>query len=193
MLIIQHRVNTLTKLKQVPSLYGVEVDIRDIDGHLCLQHDPFKRGEALEDFLKAYRHSFIVLNVKTDGIEAEVLRLVKKYSINHFFLLDLANPTLVKMTQNGMTDAAVRFSEFEPIESCLAFAGKAKWVWVDCFTQLPLNQDTYSQLKRHFKICLVSPELQSHPSEQIRQFKKILAPFEIDAVCTDYPNLWLNN
>ena len=90
-----------------------------------------------------------------------------------------------------MHRVAVRYSEFEPVEFALAFAGQADWVWVDCFTHLPLNPETYRRLHDHFKICLVSPELQQHPREQIRLFREQLRSMPIDAVCTDYCHDWL--
>jgi hypothetical protein len=40
MLLIEHRVNTLEKLASVPPHRGIEVDIRDYDGDLRLEHDP---------------------------------------------------------------------------------------------------------------------------------------------------------
>jgi hypothetical protein len=86
---------------------------------------------------------------------------------------------------------AVRYSEFEPVEFALAFAGRVEWVWVDCFTRLPLDAETYRQLRRNFKICLVSPELQNHPRSMIQSFRQQLRTMPIDAVCTDYPADWV--
>jgi tripartite-type tricarboxylate transporter receptor subunit TctC len=68
-------------------------------------------------------------------------------------------------------------------------AGKCEWVWVDCFTKLPLTREVYAQLKKHFKICLVSPELLGRPSE-IGWYREQLAGMEIDAVCTDQGRDW---
>ena len=85
---------------------------------------------------------------------------------------------------------AVRYSEYEPIEFALAFSGQAGWVWVDCFTHLPLTPEVYWRLKPHFKICLVSPELQGHPRGQIRQFRLQLRDLPVDAVCTDFCEDW---
>ena len=85
---------------------------------------------------------------------------------------------------------AVRYSEYEPIEFALAFAGRARWVWVDCFTRLPLDRNTHRRLQEHFKICLVSPELQGHPRATIQAYRRQLeAP--VDAVCTDFPEDWI--
>jgi hypothetical protein len=90
----------------------------------------------------------------------------------------------------GVDNLAVRFSEREPIEYALAFAGAAGWVWVDCFTRLPLDAHNHARLKAHFKICLVSPELQGHDTSRIEEFKIQLRGLQIDAVCTKVPERW---
>ena len=191
MLLIEHRVNTVEKLLAVPQDRGIEVDVRDYDGELRLVHDPFLSGECLEDLLAAYKHALIVFNVKCDGLEGRILDLVKKYQVQDFFFLDVAAPTLIRMVRSGVHQVAVRFSEYEPIESALMFAGKADWVWVDCFTRLPLDVESYQRLHKHFKICLVSPELQNFPREMIQTLRAQLREMPIDAVCTDYCHDWM--
>ena len=191
MLLIEHRVNTLEHLQRVPPERGIEVDIRDYDGDLRLAHDPLRGGERLEDLLAAYRHACLILNTKCDGLAEQVLALAEKYNIENYFLLDLANPTLINLARRGVKNIAVRYSEFEPIEFALAFAGQVEWVWVDCFTHLPLTPDTYARLREHFKICLVSPEMQNHPRQTIQTFRARLQNMPIDAVCSDYCDDWL--
>lgn len=190
MLLIEHRVNTLEHLQRVPPERGIEVDVRDYDGDLRLVHDPFQSGERLEDLLAAYRHALVIFNVKCDGLESRIMDLAAKYNIANYFFLDLANPTLVNLVRRGVRQVAVRYSEFEPLEFALAFAGQAEWVWVDCFTYLPLNREIYRRLHQHFKICLVSPELQKHPRDWIQAFRRQLHDMPIDAVCTDFCNEW---
>jgi len=191
MLLIEHKVNTLEHLRRVPAHRGIEVDVRDYDGELRLQHDPFLSGERLEDLLAAYRHALLILNVKCDGLTGPLLALVKKYNIQNYFFLDLANPTMVNLARQGHQNIAVRYSEYEPLAFALAFAGQVEWVWVDCFTRLPLTAESYRQLRRHFKLCLVSPELQNFPRETIQTFRHQLQTMPVDAVCTDYCEDWL--
>jgi hypothetical protein len=191
MLLIEHRVNTVDHLRRVPPERGLEVDVRDYDGDLRLAHDPFLSGERLEELLAAYRHKLIIFNVKCDGIAGRIIGLAEKYGVEDYFFLDLANPTLVNMARQGVRNIAVRYSEFEPLEFALAFAGQVDWVWVDCFTRLPLEAEPYRRLREQFKICLVSPELQGYPREMIQTFRKQLYDMPIDAVCSDYCDDWL--
>lgn len=191
MLLIEHRVNTIEHLRHVPPERGIEVDVRDYDGDLRLVHDPLQSGERLEDLLVAYRHALVIFNVKCDGLEERIMELTARHGLRNYFFLDLANPTLVNLTRRGVHQVAVRYSEFEPLEFALAFAGQADWVWVDCFTHLPLNPAVYRRLHQHFKICLVSPELQKHPREWIQSFRQQLRQMPIEAVCTDFCEDWL--
>lgn len=190
MLYIAHRINTIEQLKQVPSEYGVELDLRDHGDRLVLQHDPFKTGEDFESYLKHWRHRLMILNVKSERIESRVLDLIRENNVRDYFFLDSSFPMIRQLVKLGESRIAVRFSEFEPLESALALAGQVDWVWVDCFTRMPLDWSTYSQLKRHFKLCAVSPELQGRPVESIAQYAEELGPYSMDAVCTKRPDLW---
>ncbi|HXE63509.1 MAG TPA: hypothetical protein VN519_08200 [Bryobacteraceae bacterium] len=190
MQIFSHRVNTAAHLASVPPCYGVEVDVRDYDGCLRLAHDPFIKGEDLNEFLAGYRHAGIIFNTKCDGLESEIIGLARKHSIQNYWFLDTALPTLVQLAKAGIRQTAVRYSEYEPLEAVLPFAGLVEWVWVDCFTRLPLNPDVWKQLRRNFKICIVSPELQRHGRAQIGAWRSHLMNMPVDGVCTDFPEDW---
>lgn len=190
MILVAHRINDIEGLLSVPKSLGVEVDIRDSQGRLVLQHDPFKDGVEFAEFLHHYDHGFIILNVKTEGIESEVLRLVQEHKIEDYFFLDLTVPSIVKLSKRGISKIAVRFSEFEPIENCLALKGKVDWVWIDCFTKVPLTPGVHQELTRHFKLCLCSPELEGHDEASIRHCISLAKDMKLDAVCTDRLDLW---
>jgi len=190
MLKIAHRINTIEQLNSTPIEYGVELDLRPDGNNIIIHHDAFQNGENFEEWLKHYRHSLIILNTKAEGMEERILNLMEQHQIDNYFFLDLSLPFLIKYMRKGITKMAVRFSEYEPIEFVQKFAGKIDWVWVDCFTDLPLNKDNYNILKQHFKLCLVSPELQGYDVSRIEEFKIQLSGMEIDAVCTKRPDLW---
>ncbi len=192
MQIISHRKNTIEELQATPVEYGIEMDIRSYGDRLIVHHEPFVDAVNFEEWIKHYHHKRLILNIKEEGIEYRVKEIVERNGIKDFFFLDLSFPYLIKMVNAGEKRAAVRFSEYESLESVTALAGKADWVWVDCFTKLPLTQDSYEVLCEHFKLCIVSPELQGRSIEEIKVFKQQLKSFNIDAVCTKRPDLWLN-
>jgi hypothetical protein len=190
MLYIAHRINTARQLADVPPEYGVEIDLRDRGERLILQHDPFGDGEDFGDWLRHYNHRLLILNVKSERVEHRVLELVRQHGVRDYFFLDSSFPMIRLLASGGESKIAVRFSEYEPIESCLALAGKVDWVWVDCFTRMPLTPENYRRLKQHFKLCAVSPELQGRPVESIADYAEQLRPYPMDAVCTKRPDLW---
>lgn len=187
---ISHRINTIAQLANVPREYGVEIDLRDRGDRLILQHDPFADGEDFALYLENYRHGTLILNVKSERIEYRVLESIRAAGLSDYFFLDSSFPMIRALVREGEHRIAVRFSEFEPMESALALAGQVEWVWVDCFNDLPLDDSSYALLKRHFKLCIVSPELQGHGLSRISDFKRRIARYSIDAVCTKRPDLW---
>lgn len=191
MLIISHRINTSASLLKTPVRFGVEIDIRSNENQLILQHDPFLPGETFSDWLKNYKHAFLILNVKEEGLEKAVTELLKKYGITNYFFLDQSFPFLIKSANQGETRCAVRYSEFESIDTVLSLSGKVNWVWADCFTQYPLTKSSEEKLHQHqFKLCLVSPELQGRTEIEKTQHWLKENKINIDAVCTKNPTLW---
>jgi len=188
---IAHRINTLRQLEDVPPEFGVEIDIRDHGDNLILQHDPYVVGEDLEPFLAAYHHGTLILNIKSERVEFRVLELLNRFGISDYFFLDSSFPMIHLLSGQGERRIALRYSELEGLDTILAMRGRVDWVWVDCFTRLPIDQDSYSTLKAAgFKLCLVSPELQGRP-EDIEPYRKDLEGCGIlfDAICTKLHNV----
>lgn len=188
---IAHRINTVEELKQIPYEYGVELDLRDYGDRLILQHDPFKDGEDFEEYLKHYNHGTMILNIKSERIEHKVLELIKKYDIKKYFFLDSSFPMIYLLSNNNERNIALRFSEFEGIDTILNMKNKVEWIWVDCFSKLPITNENYMLLKANgFKFCLVSPELQGQ-SEKLEEYKEYLNCNNIvfDAICTKNYNI----
>ncbi len=166
------------------------MDIRSYGKRLIVHHEPFVDAVDFEDWIGRYRHQTLIMNVKEEGIEYRVKDIVEKRGLRDYFFLDLSFPYLIKMVNTGEKRVAIRFSEYESLETVLSLAGKADWVWVDCFTRMPLTAEMYNILSRHFKLCIVSPELQGRGVEEISSYKKMLKPFKLDAVCTKRIDLW---
>lgn len=192
MLYISHRINSVAQLRDLPTHYGVELDLRDDGDRLVLQHDPFKSGEDFEEYLKHYQHGLMILNIKSEAIEQRVLELIRQSNVPDYFFLDSSFPMIRKLISWGEHKIAVRFSEFESVEMALSLAGQVDWVWIDCFTKMPLTEETYQLLRPHFKLCAVSPELQGRSVDSITAYAAELAPYPVDAVCTKRPDLWQN-
>lgn len=188
--IVAHRINTISELKHVPNNLGIEIDLRDFGDSLVLSHDPFMTGEKFEDFLKFYNHAFLIVNIKSERIEEKVIDILSSYSIFDFFLLDSSFPMIFNIHRKADKKIALRFSEFESLETILNSKDMARWVWVDCFTKLHINKEIFKRLKEEkFKICIVSPDLQGRP-EEIEEYCISLKEMgiEIDMVCVKLKN-----
>jgi len=194
MIKIAHRVNTIDLLKKTPLDLGVEIDIRSNGNDLILHHDPFEDGVLFKDWLKYFSHKTVILNVKEEGLELRVLKLMKENNISDFFFLDQSFPFLLKTALLGETRCAVRVSEYEDIQTALSLSNMIDWVWVDCFTKFPLNaNDANKLIDSGFKLCFVSPELQGRTERSyIAEFQKKIKLLGIkgDAVCTKHTDLW---
>lgn len=188
---IAHRVNTIDELKKIPKEYGVEVDLRDYGDRLILAHDPFTDGDDFEEYLQHYNHGTIILNIKSERIEQRVLELIRKYNVTKYFFLDSSFPMIYLLTNNGEQNIALRYSEFEKLDTIFGMAGKVNWLWIDCFTKFPLSIEDYKLLRKlNFKFCLVSPELQGR-GDEIEEYLSSITKnnIEFDAICTKIYNI----
>ena len=192
MIIIKHRINTIRNLNKTDKNFGVEIDLRSDKKNIYLHHDPFKKGVLFKKWIKYYKHKIMVLNVKEEGLEKSILKILKKYRIKNFFFHDQTFSTLLK--NMSKTKVSVRYSEFENLKNIKYLFKKIKWIWIDNFSVIKLEKKFYSYLKRKkVKICLVSPELVK--KSRVSEVKKIILYFKknnftIDAVCTKKPDLW---
>jgi hypothetical protein len=186
MIFTSHRINTINKLKKTPKCYGVEVDLRDYKKKIILSHDPFKSGDSFNEFLKKYDHKFLILNIKSEGIEFAILKSLKKFKIKNYFFLDCSFPSIMNLIRKGNKNVGVRISDYESFGTLKKIKRSAKWVWIDCFNHIPLNEKNYKLIKKYnYKICLVSPELHGKKNNNqnfIRLIKK--KKIKIDMICT---------
>ena len=193
MIIILHRINTINKLLKISQENGIEIDLRSNKERIILSHDPFTKGIDFEDWLKYYKHKFLVLNVKEDGLEIEIIKLLEAYKIKDFFFLDQSFPRIIESIKKNEKHSAIRISEYESIESAISLKGKLDWIWIDFFNKFPLNLEECNYLKDlGFKFCIVSPELQKGDIDSAKELKNKLKSLNLKfhAVCTKYPEVW---
>lgn len=195
MRIYQHRINSIEQLNLVSTKFGVEIDVRSNGDSLVLSHDPFIRGSDLfEDWLACYRHKGIIVNIKEEGLEEEILRKLAVYAVEDFFFLDQSFPFLMRTLRQGELRSAVRVSDFESADTARNLNPRPEWVWLDSFTS---NWHHLSEVKnlvsQGYKTCLVSPELQGRKlDDEYGQIDDVLHTLDLklDAVCTKMPDVW---
>ncbi len=183
---IAHRINTIEELGNAPLNFGVEIDLRESQNGVILQHDPFKPGVLFEDYIQHYQHGTLILNIKSEGIEACVLSLLRQQNIKAYFFLDCSFPKTIELSLKGEKNLSLRYSEYEGLDSLIQCQSFAKWAWVDTFSSLPLDAKVLQQLKRlNYKVCLVSPELQGQDEKLEVYGQQLLAQGIVpDAICS---------
>lgn len=192
---ICHRINKIDELDKIDKIFGVELDIRDDhkSGELILAHDPFLDGELFDIYLKNYNHNTLILNIKSERVEIECLKLMEKYNITNYFFLDSSFPMINLLNKKYLNNmVASRYSEYECLEFTENIKDLIQWIWIDCFNILPLNVDIYNRIKLlNKKICIVSPELQGQ-KEKICLYRQQLIDNNIipDAICCKEYNIY---
>ncbi len=189
---IAHRINTIVDLRNLSKEFGVELDLRDdLNGNIYIQHNPFELGESFEEYLDNYQHGTMILNIKSERIEHKVIELIKQHRIEHYFFLDSSFPMIYTLSNEGERNIALRFSEYEGLDTVRKMSGKVEWIWVDCFSQLPLNKEICEELSGlGYKICIVSPELQGRDCEIEVYAKRLKGEgISVNAICTKSYNI----
>jgi hypothetical protein len=186
-----HRINTLAALDRVAPTTGIEFDLRSDGARVIVTHDPFTDGPTIEEFFPRIGARPCIFNVKCEGIESRVMELAATHGIEDFFFLDCSIPAAMKLSRAGENRFAVRWSEVEPIEGVLAWADRARWVWVDCFDAYPGSDDDWARVTSAFDVCLVSPELQGHGEQAIPRFRDAVANYDVTAICSKFPERWI--
>jgi len=190
--IVLHRINSILTLNEIPPKYGCEIDIRSSASQLILNHEPYKSGDKLIDYLENYNHGLLILNIKEAGIENDVLSAVRESGISAYFLLDVEFPYLYRASRMGERSIAVRYSEDEPIDLVKKYNKLVDWVWIDTLTTLPLDENNIKEFSL-MKTCLVCPERWGRPQDitSYRQRMKAIK-FIPNAVMTNqkFINLW---
>ena len=190
---IIHRINKINDLKKIPKKYGCEIDIRTNGSKLILNHDAFKNGDLLTDYLDEYKNGLLVLNIKESGIEDVVLKEIRKRKIKDYFLLDVEFPYIYKSFINGEKNISLRYSELEPIENISLFANKFNYVWIDTITKFPIKVEDLKTLKK-FKNCLVCPSRWGRTNDICKIKNKMTnLNFNVDFIMTDINKISLWN
>ena len=172
--------------------YGIETDLRDLDGGVVISHDPPAHGlRRFEEFLAAYAGrgagTPLALNIKADGLTATIASAIEKYQVKNFFLFDMSVPDCLNYLRAGMP-VFVRLSEYEQEGPLL---DRAAGVWLDAFEGEWWTLDTLRSLHSRGKsVAIVSPELHKRPHEALWQTLKGLERETRDGLmlCTDFPD-----
>lgn len=130
----------------------------------------------------------LALNIKADGLQLILKKLLDKYKISNYFVFDMSIPdALVYIDLNF--NVFTRQSEYEINPS---FYNKACGIWMDEFYSHWIDENI---LKKHLNnnklVCIVSPELHKRDYEkEWQEYKNMDKKYDFGdrvMICTDYP------
>jgi len=175
--------------------YGIETDLRDFCGEVVISHDIPTGKEILtfdefiynckKDCNKYNSDITLALNIKSDVLQNEISKVLKKYHIDNYFLFDMSIPDSINYLLLNL-NVFYRMSEYEIISN---YDENIQGVWLDQFKSNWYNKNTIDEIQDKWdKICIVSPELHGRPFldcwsmlKKFKNKKKIM-------ICTDFPD-----
>jgi len=187
--------NSLSALKcAIDNNFGLETDLRDLDGQLVISHDiPNSSSviyfeDLLEYYIKNNSSSLLALNIKSDGLQDLVLRQLKQYKITQYFVFDMSIPDTINYFKYGLP-VYIRNSELESYEK---LENQSQGIWVDEMIDHWLNYESFLKLISQNKdLAFVSPELhgRSHINfwNNLKSALRTCPESSIISLCTDYP------
>jgi glycerophosphoryl diester phosphodiesterase len=172
--------------------FGIETDVRDRAGTLVISHDPPSSDEmTFEHFIAIYlsypTRSKLALNVKADGLQAQLKQDLEKAAIENYVVFDMSVPDLLGYRRQGIP-FYVRRSEYEGASSLDTDAAGA---WLDAFETPYASTGAIRTVAGEVKgdLALVSPELHGRPYlpawEEWRAIDESLR--DRICLCTDFP------
>lgn len=173
--------------------FGIETDIRDLDGDLVISHDMptmYSDHLSLDELLELYSsqaNSFsLALNIKSDGLCASLKHKLRSRAHN-YFVFDMSVPDTLPYKSANLR-FFTRQSEYE-IDPALY--DDACGVWLDEFFSSWITEDVVRQHFRSGKrVAIVSPELHGRSyDDEWKKYKSIAhnnPELEI-LLCTDFP------
>ncbi len=163
--------------------FGVETDIRDLNGDLVISHDPCI-GNGFESFCKYLTNeNRFAINIKRDGL----LNFLEKYSeiINESasFVFDCSFPELLRYKRAGIAHA-LRISEFEK-----ELPWDPNFIWLDAFeSDWWIRDRNIMKIMERIPTIVVSPELHGRDKDNVWEHVLDLRSKGIDiSICTDFP------
>ena len=175
--------------------FGIETDLRDLNGKVVISHDPPLEKPELISFkwllgqiASSPTNGRIGLNIKSDGLASMIETEIKQNGVlaSRFFVFDMSVPDSLSYL-NGTIPVYSRISDYEKIP---AFKDKAEGIWIDnligTYPQVKIAKDLIDE---GIRVTIVSPEL--HHRDHTNVWAEILdskiyrSPlFEL---CTDLP------
>ncbi|MBB4007826.1 PI-PLC domain-containing protein [Allorhizobium taibaishanense] len=175
--------------------FGIETDVRDLDGELVISHDPARSSEkhiSFSAFLEIYKSigtdGWLALNIKSDGLSGWITDHLEKFAIKNAFVFDMSVPDM-RHYMNSRVNVFTRMSDIEPVACCVE---RCAGVWVDSFDEPYATSSLINSVAKERRFAaIVSPEL--HKKNHIDAWSDWASSFNLNEngrlmLCTDFPS-----
>lgn len=177
--------------------WGVETDVRDLDGELVVSHDPPTGGtlpfrELIEAWVADGSGTTLALNIKADGLAPLVAAATVGVDMSDHFVFDMSVPDQLSWTAPGPPAVPV-YTRWSDIERQPILDQQTSGIWLDAF-----HDDGWwsaEQLLQHLAlglaVAIVSPELHGRRPDPVWERLRALGLHTHPglSVCTDEPEL----
>ena len=172
--------------------FGCEIDIRPQNGQLVISHDvPNQPCLTLEEVFQTYQQLQcslpIAINIKADGLQLLLKKLIDKYSITNYFAFDMSVADTLGYRKHQLK-FFTRQSEYEAVPPLYE---DTEGVWLDCFeSDWWKPEDVQPHLQQGKFVALVSPELHQREYHVAWEtWRNLEQEFNTGKLmlCTDYP------
>lgn len=161
---------------------GIELDLRCGKYGTYISHDVKQKGILFEDLCKKYSKSKIRMALHIKEIETvnEIIGLLKKYSLNNYFLFNTESYDLTEMINKNNVASYVNQKQSNK---------NTKLLWCDEIDEKWYTKEMISELHKEKKIVYaMSLEVVKtcNKNEMIREWKRLIG-LGVDGICTKYP------
>jgi hypothetical protein len=173
--------------------WGVELDVRDLDGSLVVSHDPPHDGALrLDTVVDAYLEhgcpGSLAVNIKADGLSDAVATALRDVERGHWFAFDMSVPDM----RHYAREAVPFFTRHSDLEPAPALYDEADGVWLDDFDGGFITEERIlAHLAAGKRVAVVSPELHGRDRdltwEQWQRWGVWRSPGVL--LCTDHPQI----
>jgi hypothetical protein len=166
--------------------FGIETDVRDLDGKLVISHDvPTYGAMDMTEFLALNGGNLpLAINIKSDGLAELIRGAMASYNHSAWFVFDMSIPDM-RMHLNAGNPVFTRISEVEQVP---IWFDECEGVWLDQFDGVWFDVDFVRMLlDRGKRVCVVSSELHRRDYSRLWKMLQPLAACENMMLCTDAP------
>ena len=177
--------------------WGIETDVRDLDGQLVVSHDPPTHGalpfsELIDAWVADGSGTSVALNIKSDGLAPLMAAATAGTDMSDHFVFDMSVPDQVAWLSSPGSAVPV-YTRWSDIEREPVLDPRVTGIWLDAFHDDAWwsAEQVLDRMSRGLAVAIVSPELHGRNPDPVWQRLRShgLHTHSALSICTDEPQL----